>query len=73
MPILGLFGVTEIIIICFISLFFVMLPVIALIDILVHEFKGKNKLIWILVVIFVGLIGPILYFTIGRKQQIEHL
>lgn len=71
MLLLGLFGLTEIIIICLICIFLVMLPIFALIDILVHEFRGNNKLIWVIVVLFVGLLGPLLYFTIGRKQQIH--
>lgn len=32
------------------------------------EGAGQDKLIWAVVVIFVGLIGPILYLTIGRSK-----
>jgi hypothetical protein len=46
------------------------IPLIALIDILRSEFSGNNKLIWILVVLFFPLIGTILYFLIGRGQKI---
>ena len=42
---------------------------IAFIDILRNDFAGNNKLIWLLVVIFVPIIGPIAYFFIGRKQK----
>jgi len=42
---------------------------VALVDILRSEFTGNNKIIWLLVVIFVPLIGAILYFLIGRRQK----
>jgi hypothetical protein len=49
-----------------------LLWVFALIDILRNEFKGQNeKLIWVLIIIFVPLLGAILYFVIGRKNRIK--
>jgi uncharacterized membrane protein len=30
---------------------------------------GNNKLVWILVVAFIGIIGPIIYFVFGRKKK----
>jgi len=47
----------------------IILPIVALIDILRSEFEGINKLIWVLVVIFANIIGAILYLTIGLKQK----
>jgi len=48
-----------------------LLWLIAIILILKTEFKSPtDKLIWVLIS-FVPLIGPILYFTIGRKQKKE--
>ena len=44
---------------------------IALIDILRCDFKGNNKLIWLIVVILVPFLGPIAYFFLGRKQKIS--
>jgi membrane protein YqaA with SNARE-associated domain len=67
MELLMLFGLSELII----GLFFFLLPVIALIDILRSNFQSNNKLIWILVVIFTNVLGAILYFLIGRKQRIR--
>lgn len=53
-------------IICMLVLF-----LIAAIDILKNRFVTDiEKLIWILVVIFVPLLGPILYLLIGRKQKL---
>ena len=47
-----------------------LIPLIAFIDILLHEFRGNNKLVWLLAVILVPVIGAIVYFIAGRKQQI---
>lgn len=45
------------------------LMLIALIHILRHDhYKTGNRLIWILIVVFLNLLGPILYFTIGRGE-----
>ncbi len=62
-------GVPQIILILCVFL----TPLIALVDILRHEFTGNNKLIWILVVFFFNFFGVILYFLIGRKQKIKNL
>lgn len=45
--------------------------IIALIDILKSKFEGNNKIVWVLVVLFLNLIGAILYFAIGRNQKIK--
>ncbi len=44
---------------------------LALIDILKSEFSGNNKLIWVIVSIFIPFIGAILYLFIGRNQKIQ--
>jgi len=52
-------------------LFFVLLfPLLALISVLRNNFQGNNKIIWVIVILFIPFIGSILYFTIGRKQRI---
>ena len=44
----------------------------ALVSILRGEFKGHHdKLIWVLVVVFLPVIGSLLYFFIGRAQRIN--
>ena len=43
----------------------VILWVVAFISVLRNEFTGNNKLIWVLVVVFVPFIGSIAYFFIG--------
>ncbi len=30
--------------------------------------SGDSKLMWLLLIIFVALVGPVLYLTIGRRQ-----
>lgn len=42
---------------------------VALIDILRHDFRENQKLVWLIVVLFVPIIGTILYFAIGRNQR----
>ena len=45
--------------------------VFVLVDILKSEFKGNDKIIWVLVILFLWIFGAILYFFIGRKQKIK--
>lgn len=68
---LGMIGPWQIIIIAF--AFLGIIPtIIALVDILKNKFEGNDKIIWVLVVLFLNLLGAILYFTIGRKQKIKN-
>jgi len=71
MILLGFIGPQEIIIVLLFSLFLLILPVLALIDIVRNEFEGNNKVVWVLIVIFFNIIGSILYFLIGRQQRIN--
>lgn len=54
----------------FITIFNMVVIVFALIDILKGNFRNNDKLVWVLVTIFVPL-GGLLYFFIGRSQKIE--
>ena len=48
------------------------LMVAALVHILKHpHYKIGNKALWISVVVLINLIGPILYFTLGRSEEEE--
>ena len=73
MEICGFIGPQEIILILLSIVIFAIPVIIALIDILKNEFEGNNKIIWVLVVLFLWLIGAILYYFIGRKQKIKKL
>jgi len=64
-------GQTEIIFIVIILLFVLILPIIALIDVLKNKFEGNNKIIWVLLIVFLGVLGTTLYYFIGRKQKIN--
>jgi hypothetical protein len=33
-----------------------------------RKVKGDSKVVWALVIIFISMIGPILYFLIGREE-----
>ena len=46
------------------------LMVVALVHILKHDhYKMGNRVIWLIVSIVVGIIGPILYFTLGKADD----
>jgi hypothetical protein len=30
--------------------------------------KGDSKVVWALIIIFINIIGPILYFLVGREE-----
>ncbi|MCG2419796.1 PLD nuclease N-terminal domain-containing protein [Aequorivita sp. F47161] len=47
------------------------LPIVALIDIIQNEFTGSNKLIWVLVVLFLPMFGSIMYFFMGKDQRLK--
>ena len=33
-----------------------------------RQVRGDYKVIWALVIIFINILGPILYFLVGRKE-----
>ena len=70
MIVLGFISGVELIIVLFFLLFILILPLIALVDILKSNFEGNNKLIWVIVVIFLSAVGALLYWLIGRKQKV---
>jgi len=47
------------------------LLVFALRDLLRPErrVRGESKLMWGLIIVFVGMLGPILYFIVGREPE----
>jgi hypothetical protein len=64
---IGPFAIVFIIGIVLLSL---IISLIALVDILRSNFKGSNdKLIWVLIVLFLGFFGVLLYFIIGSEQK----
>lgn len=45
------------------------LLVVALLDLLKREKTRGPKWIWVLVILFVNLFGPIIYFIFGRDNE----
>ena len=41
-----------------------------IVDVLRNSFNGNDKLIWILVLLFIPFLGPFLYLLIGRKKKL---
>lgn len=63
-------GATE-----FILLFIISIPIIlwiiALTDILKNDFEGNEKLVWVILILFLPILGALLYFSIGRLRKKE--
>lgn len=52
-------------------LFIFLLPLLALISVLMNEFRGNDKIMWVLIIIFLPFLGSLLYFLIGRDRRIN--
>jgi hypothetical protein len=65
-------GIYEIIVlVVFISILASPFWIMAIIDILKSRFEGNDKIVWLLVLVFLGIPGIILYRVIGKKQKIK--
>lgn len=67
----GLGGIEIILILLFLGI-----PAIlwlwALVDLLKSDFKNSiNKLIWVILIVFLPVLGAILYLLIGRGQKVS--
>ncbi|SOD91986.1 PLDc N-terminal domain-containing protein [Spirosoma fluviale] len=52
--------------------FLLVFPIVALVDVVRSDFRGPNdKVIWVIIIVFLNLIGALLYIFIGRKQRIS--
>jgi len=65
---MGLFSLF--LIIPFIFIFVLLLPIIAIIDILNSKFQGNDSLLMLLIVIFIPF-GAILYFILSPSRKIK--
>ena len=68
MTFLFLFG-DGLLITLFVILFIFLLPLLALISVLMNNFPGNEKVIWVLIIIFLPFLGSVLYFLIGRGKR----
>lgn len=44
------------------------LMIVALVSCIRAEHTNGPKWMWALIILFIGLIGPVLYFTVGRRN-----
>ncbi|WP_440603363.1 PLD nuclease N-terminal domain-containing protein [Bacillus sp. GB_SG_008] len=42
---------------------------VALWDLLKRDFSNEYKWLWVAIIVFVSIFGPILYFTVGRRGR----
>jgi hypothetical protein len=45
------------------------LMITALVDLIKREKTKGPKWMWIIIVVFVNIIGPIIYFVVGREEE----
>lgn len=46
------------------------LAITALVHVLKHpNYKFGNKIMWVLIVLFIQIIGPVVYFVFGRGEE----
>ena len=45
------------------------LPAIALVHMLRNDFRGRHRLVWVLIILFLPLFGAILYFILGKRYR----
>lgn len=52
-----------------IGLVLLVLPIIALVYLFRSNMQGPDRLTWVLLIIFMPVVGSILYFLIGKKHR----
>lgn len=52
-------------------IFIFLIPILALLSVLTNEFPGNEKIIWVLIIIFLPFLGSLLYFLIGRDKRLN--
>lgn len=45
------------------------LMIVAVIDLTKIEKTNGPKWMWLLIILFINILGPVLYFIMGRRQQ----
>ena len=70
MSFLFLFG-GGLIITLMVILFIFLFPLLALISVLMNDFRGNEKLIWVVIIILLPFFGSLVYFLIGRDKRIN--
>ncbi|RLD23288.1 MAG: hypothetical protein DRI70_09605 [Bacteroidetes bacterium] len=70
MTFLFLFG-GGLIITLLVILFIFLIPLLALLSVLTSQFQGNEKIIWVLIILFLPFLGSLLYFLIGRDKRVN--
>ncbi|ELO8895046.1 PLD nuclease N-terminal domain-containing protein [Listeria monocytogenes] len=60
---------TQIALIIPVILLYLALLLTAIIDLTKNWNERKNPVIWLVVIIFINIFGPIAYFIFGRKEE----
>jgi hypothetical protein len=50
-----------------ISFFILVIDIIVIVDIIRSNKDSEKKILWIIAVVFLPVLGPILYYVIGKK------
>jgi hypothetical protein len=51
-----------------ISLLILVIDVLVIVDIVRSRMTNERKILWVLVVVFLPLVGPILYYLLEKKR-----
>lgn len=51
----------------FIGLLILIIDIVVVLDILKSTMDNERKMLWIITVVFLPVLGPILYYFIGKK------
>jgi hypothetical protein len=72
MHLLNFIGPQEIIILMvFVVPFLFILPLIALMLVVTNQFEGNDKLMWVLIILFLPILGSLLYFVFGHSKRLK--
>ncbi|MGC9342676.1 MAG: PLDc N-terminal domain-containing protein [Bacteroidales bacterium] len=63
----GIFSILMIILFGF--LLGILLPIIAIVDIVRSRINENDKVVWIIIIIFIPILGSILYFLLGQNRR----
>lgn len=72
MQFISFIGVQELILLLvFVVPFLFILPLIALIMVVTSQFEGNDKLMWVLIILFLPILGSFLYFIFGHSKRLK--
>lgn len=59
----------SILVVILLGIALLLLPILALAHMLKSDFKGRAKLLWVLIIIFLPFLGSVLYFIMGKRYR----